>query len=591
MPAVSGGPAFPAPPPPPPKPIAQPRPPSAFPSLGQRVQISRIADGYQQGIAPGTRYPINTYQKEQIEAAGSMENFVLMYLRPVHGPFAGEPPGTYLFQQLDTSARPLPGAEWTVTVGPAETGRPQPGYGNQQVAAPAAVFQLPSVPTANGVPPTVQADLFTRILDREFLRADREAAEARQQREELEKKREKHGISDMMYLAMLQQIPQPRPVDPAEVARQVKAELDRLQPTSTLPTTPSMLDFGSPKEDPALGRVMAMLERLLEKQSQPPPPPPPQKEPVVAFGEMLALFERARPPPDPLQGQLAALALKTITEPSKPKTLADLLQEMKLLKEANTLLGNESGPPSIIEGIVQVVDAITNNAEALGNALARIRTGAVNGAFETAKQKRLQAKPPVKQEQPAQPQRVLPSQATQEKLVAMCNGIQNGDEDQKIVENLLGVVQQLETDPDPTGVDRWKRFSQATVKRYLDVESAQEIQGLVFWFFEQLGAKKLYTSYPKVLERLCQALTDNYSVIHALLTGGKERSLPTSLPTPNAVPAQPPVAAQANVVASSVELSPPALKEAPGSPKDDGGEEDEEDGVRDEQESPTQAAS
>jgi hypothetical protein len=586
QPAVFGAPAIPAPVVPP-KPMPQPpKPPSAFPSLGQRIQISRIADGYQQGVAPGTRIPINTYQKEQIEATGSMENFVMTYLRPVHGPFAGEPPGTYLFQQLDTAARPLPGADWTVTVSPAETGRPQPGGYGQPMQQPATVWQFPNAMAAPaGVPQNMQADLFTRILEREFIRADREAAEARQQRKELEEKREKNGISDMMYFAMLNQIPQPRPVDPVEVARRAKEELDRLQPPAppaALPSTPSMPDFGAPKED----RVMALLERLLEKQSQ---PPPPQKDTVMAFGEMLALFERARtppPPPDPLLTQLAAIALKQVTEPPKSKGLSELIGDVKTLKDAFEMIGGGSDTPTVLDSIERMFGTFMENAPALGEMINSIRTGKISEAFAADKQKRLaaknaQAKPDKeKEKQPAQPQRVLPTRETQEKLVAMCNGIQNGDEDQKIVENLFGVIQQLESDPDPTGMNRWQRFSQQIVQRYLNAEAPQEIQGMVFWFFEQLGAKKLYSTYPKVAERLHQALTENYSVVYKLLTNGKEKELAPAATTA-------PATAPAAVAATPPTAAPPAdAAPAENAPEDSGEDEDEDD----DEDEPVQAA-
>lgn len=576
----------------------QQKPVETFPSLGKRIRVSKISDGSVYGVPPGHEIPIGIYQKEQVEIDGSLENFLMFRIRPIHGPKPGQNPVVYRVQQLDTAMKPLPGQLWDIPVASDISGGPvaevpvagmpgptawmQPGqqaYAQQPAPAPA--------PRAEVTPSVIME----KLLDRALQAADREREEYDRKRKMLEEKQARGEIDHGQLMYLMSQLQPPKQVDPAELRRQLREELNAAappQPVAAAPAGNLGTFFDAPKgPDPVIEKLMGQVESLNAKLMEMASKPPQQgADPLDTFAKMMALM-KSQEKPDPLRDMLAQLTLKQLTEPQKPKGLADVIAEIRMMKEAGALLGGgESAPPSFGETVVEVIGAVAENADKIGDLLGKLRGGAVKGAIRESMQKKQgqrQLAPGQQQSQSQAQQQYNIEKATAEAFISMLKLLddpQSGDD--VIAESVIAVISQLREEQDPRG----KLVSDSVIKKFNEANTRMDLQEMVLRFFHWVGANKMRTE-PRVT-RLTALLHTHYSTIFGLLNNGAEKVLSDAQPAQDAQPAEPATAPAAE--GAQPEKTEELVEETDEAPGEDDGEDEEGDVEEEEDEATAKTA-
>ena len=495
----------------------------AFRSLGRRVRISKLSGSNDYGVAPGQPFVIGVYDKFQIEAEGSLENFIMFRLRPSVGPKPGEPPVVYRAENLDTSGRPLQGQFWDVPI----------------VADPLASRDAAgSTPQIVVQPPANAGGASERML--EFAFAQQKEAQARYdalQRQLLEKR--DAGKLDDATLMLLLERNKPAPLDPEALKRMIKEEMAAAAPPPppALPQMPmgmggfggGLFDTQPPRTDPAIDRLAALMEKQSDMMNQitmrlmTPPPAAPQKDPMELAMAMVTMMQ-ANTKSDPIKDELAKLTIAQIANPAKSKTLQETLGDLAAIREF-------TAPPergdSFLDKVVDLFSVVAENGDKVGEMLANIKGGAIRAA--------LQPRPPQPQPQqlpaqsavqtpPQQPQAPQPIQLPEpakDAVRAMSRLFEGGarevTQDASYVECLVALLQALHGAGEP-----WAPVAMKAIDLYKAANNKAEVQGTILNLFRWIRVKVNGTEFT---DHLTLVLHRNYPEIYSLLSGGEQKTL------------------------------------------------------------------
>jgi hypothetical protein len=530
-------------------PVAAPKPAApapAFPSLGQRVRICKIAGATEPGIPPGTPIPIGMYPKALVEADGSLDNFIMQRVRPMHGPRSGEGAVLYRVENLDTSGRPLPGQYWDVPVLPDINGvpvAPQMGVQPQPMVMMGTQFQpQPAAQPQNGG----AGAAMERMVEMAFRQQESAQARYDQLLTTLSQQKQTGQIDQTTFMLLAEKY-RPEPLDLEKLKREFRAELVAAQPPPTNNglggmdpmLAASLFTPQQPKADPAMDRIAAMMEKQAEFNNQmmmrlmSPPPAPQQRDPMEIAMAMVTMMNAQQQKSDPVKDQLAALTLQKLSDPPKSSGLAEAVQNFQMIRELTG--GGESR--SALDGVLETINVMAENADKLGTMFGKMKGAAMAGALQPrnapvppptqAQQRRAlpaQTKPaapaPAK---PKQPQMVQLPPAGQEKFRELIKSFAlPPEEDQKLVVALYEVLQSLDELGDP-----WKKIGEAIRNAFINANSVAEIQALVVRLFQLCGAVKVLSTPDgqKGIARLTEILHINYSAIYAGLTEGQEKTI------------------------------------------------------------------
>lgn len=572
--------ALPVEPPPPPSPNAiQKAAPSkpqqgAFPSLGARMKISRIADGTTPNVPPGYEIPINTYSKELIEMEGSIENFIMVRIRPYHGPYSGQPVAMYRVAMLDNSGKALPGHHWDIPIGAdpntfAPAGQ-QGGYGQQpQQQYPQQLPQQSSLVAAGNPSATME-----RLMERALEIAATERKEYEQKKKDLEEQRNKGQFSDTQFYMLMSQNPPPKPIDITALRRELREELNATQPApvQSAPASAAQLNDlfgGPPKTDPLVEKLLANVEslnrQLIEMASKPAPAAPVVQNPIDQLTALATVMKALQPPPPPpnaLMEQLAALALRQVTEPQKAKGIAEAIAEYKAIKELTGDTG-EAGPTAG-QTLVDAIHAVAENADKLGDMFAKLKGGAAKSAFQQARQQRAQL--PAGQQEQTAPQSYMIAQKTQVAFAGMLkvvDDVKAPPED--VFVGVMGVLEALREEEDSRG----KMITERTLELFNTANSRLDLQTMIVRFFGWCGASKINTEART--NRIASVMHTDYSTIYRMLNNGEEKVISDATP-----PKTEPVEAAPVTPVTEAPTTPPAAEQVVEAMTDDEESKDEE---------------
>lgn len=535
------------------RPSSGKKPGSAIPSLGGRVRISKRVDGYEgTGASIGTRILIGDYTADDLDGESSIAGFIISFIRPKFGPHSGQPATTYYVERLDAQGNGIPGSMLSVPVMPQDGIQPNsaggfPGTGGQgqmstggpgQSAQPViAPQQLPS-----------SGD---RFLDFALRRAEEMEKRYEDMRAKLDEKVQ-HGQMDTTTMMLLLDREKPK-LDP----RSLREEFMRLEasdrPAGTplggtvlsqphQPGTPGGLDglFGPPPStssdkvvEALLAQVASLTAKVTEIATRPPPTPPPSADPMAMmttvmgtmFTAMSKFAEMARPPPqqsNPAIDALITASLGRLNE--KPKTMAEVIGEMRAMREAQELIGGSApDKPGVGEVLIELLQNAEGVGNAIGNVLAKIprmpqlpgKTGQQPG------QKALPGGVPASaQTVPAQPVKsTTPPLPDAVKLAFRTMAATPAEDEQTIGNQLFVILQACGSAPDP-----WPLVQKRTVEAFLKADSKPEIRALVTQLFVWCGAMKAYGK-EEIIEKVVSMVHKNYSFLFNTLTGGQDKTL------------------------------------------------------------------
>lgn len=552
---------------------------SAFTSLGQRVRISKVASGGDGTVPPGMLITLGTYDKGMIEPYGTLENFIATCIRPVNGPKPGEPVVVYRVQNLDTSARPLPGQEWSIPILPDPLAPAPAQHGAQQV-----VVQAPLV---NNMPQAIMEKMLGIAFDQQ--------AQAQKRYDDLltqlTAKKNAGEINDSTMLLLLQQN-RPEPLDVDKLKRALKDELATLAPPPPPPTPMGMgmggmmgggfggglFDAPPPRADPALDRMSALIEKQTEMMNQLvmrqlTQQPPPQKDPMETAMAMVTAMNAMSNKPNPVMEQLAALTLKQFENPPKSKTLQEIIGDVQAIRQLTE-------PPergdSFLDKMVDMIGVVAENGDKLGEMFARMKGGAIKAALTPPQQPRLPAQAPQAAapaadaaQKPKQPV-VLPA-PVKAAVIALMEVYQTGNTSvendanyAQAMVNLLEALNSAGTDA-ASGVS-WTAVAERVVDLFKRANNKTDLQALILNLFQWL---KVRVSDPAFTDHLTTVMHRNYTAIFGFIDGGQKV-------LDDADGAQP-APATGTAPAAPTATAAPAASAAPiASAEEDGDEEDEE---------------
>ncbi|MDO8690609.1 MAG: hypothetical protein Q7R39_11475, partial [Dehalococcoidia bacterium] len=319
---------------------------------------------------------------------------------------------------------------------------------------------------------------------------------------------------DPMALMMLLERSKPQPLPWKEMMAELKAN----QPSpfeSKLDKSLSGLDAlmmapAPEKKDhatEALGRIVESLIAAQVKTAATPAPAAvvPVQDPLM--GQILtALIAKAfavPTGPTALEAKLDKIIEINLT-PQKSKGMSELGGDMVAMIELMKKLRPEEEPPP--HPLVETIGLIAENADKLGDALAKIMTSrqapqlpAGNGATEATGTQL--PKPP-------------------DAAVAGLKTMAEATTDQGIINGLDGTLKALATGP-----EAYQRFAKAVVGAYIEADSLPAIRSVVTQLFIKCGQKDIATE--PVIEKVTKSLTAHYSFLHKTLTG-REKTLPVT---------------------------------------------------------------
>lgn len=478
---------------------------SVLPSLGGRIRVSKRITGTEGTGAPiGSLALVGTYSLDDIDGEGSIANFIANYIRPHYGPRPGENAATYYVDRLDNLGNPIPNATVLIPVFP-------------ELGTPAGV--APAQP----VVPQTLGSTGDRFLDFSLRRLE----DMEQRYEELRGKYEEQvqtGKMDAGMMALLLERERPKPVD-AKALREEFMAMERQGSPVSGPTASSIeAALGglspAPKNDATIDALTGMVRDLTTKvtdlASRPAQQAPVGRDPVELFSGMLTAFskmaELSRPAPvpeDPIRAKLIEAALTKVINPEKPKTLPEVISEMKALRDAQEFLG---GGPQEKPGFGDILLGLIENSDKVGAAIGDI----------VAKIPKLPI-PPRAEQKALQP----PAQAGRSTTPPLPDAAKHAfvqlrdlpaDQEQEIVSALYTILQEVGAAPSP-----WPRVAQYTLRNFGQADSRPEIRSVVTQLFTWCGAKSIASE--EVIEKLTNVLHRNYTFIFATMFNGQEKHL------------------------------------------------------------------
>ncbi len=482
------------------------KPTSVLPSLGGRIRVSKRISGNEGTGAPiGSLALIGTYSLDDIEGEGSLANFIANFIRPHYGPRPGENAATYYVDRLDNLGNPIPNATVQIPIFP-------------ELGAPA-------VPPGPPAPPQSLGSTGDRFLDFSLRRLE----EMEHRYEDLRGKYEEQvqaGKLDPGMMALLLERERPKPVD-AKALREEFVALERGGAASSSVPSTSGLDGllgGLPPPqrndatiDALTGMVRDLTTKVADLASRPAQPAPVSRDPVELFSGMLTAFAKmadiSRPQPvpeDPIRVKLIEAALTKVINPEKPKTLPEVISEMKALRDAQEFLG---GGPQEKPGFGDILLGLIENSDKIGAAIGDI----------VAKVPKLPMAP-VKEQKALQPaaRAAAPSKTPPLPDAAKRAFVQLRDlpanDDQEVISALYTILQEVGRAPAP-----WPTIAQHTVKNFGRADSRPEIRALVTQLFVWCGAKSLASE--EVIEKVTNALHRNYTFLFATMFSDQEKHL------------------------------------------------------------------
>lgn len=567
----------------------------AFPSLGQRVKVSKIAGPSEAalGVPPGTPLQIGTYPKALIEADGSLDNFILQRIRPSHGPHAGQGPVIYRVENLDTSGRPFQGQSWDVPVLPDINGAQQQ-QGMQQMPQQMPMMQVAPAQPAQG---NVTDKLFDRVL---------QLSEAANQRYEalLQSITQKSGGQiDPATMMLLQQMKPDPAVTLAQMKNEMKAEFEKMAQAATPPPVqqqqPMMPSFdpfaaaaamqaAQPKADPAMDRLAAMIEKQSDMMNQlfmrqMTQPAAVQRDPIETFGQLMLLMDKNKQS-DPIKDQLAALTLQKLNEKPTSSGFQEAIAHFQMIDQ---LRGGGEQSPDAFSRMLETIEVLAENADKVGSMVGKMRSGAISGAIRNAtqppqqrqlpppQQPRQAAQPPQARKPaapaaaaPKQPQRVAMPAAGINAFNTLVQVANTSPDDGEVGTALYSTLELLSGLGEP-----WAGISLRTLERYKAANAKPDVSAAVVQLFNLCsGGKALqHPEVVRAVDRIVNVLHASYSAIYKLLTDGQDKVLADAAP-PLPVAAEPAPEMQAQAQAGEPE---PEGDESEGEADEEEGDEEE----------------
>ncbi len=554
----------------------------AFPHLGQRLRISKVAAAGD-AVPPGTPIPVGIYQKAAIEADSGLENFLMWRVRPVHGPFPGQPPALYRIEQLDVQSKPLPGQFWDMAIAADINGGPPTSQYQQQphhqqtptptVAPPTGMHGgfhgVPGLPATAAAPGSM--GLVEKLMEAQF-RAQ-EAAQRRYDELADNMRRDSGGKMDPVSLMMLERM-RPPPLDIEALMSRVRAEVSAASAASAplaLPQMPPMPIGGdsNPVVEALMAQVKALTDRVMDMAARKEPTAPPA-DPIEAFAKMMALMQSQQKPAEPVMSKLAEITMAQMMSPQKPKSLVESWEEIKTIKMMAEEIGGDgpSEKPSFAETVTQIIEAVSENADKLGDMLAKLKSSGVASAIRGAAAARAapsqQTVDGTATPQPQPQKRQKPNDNSVRAFLSMVEATK-AKQDEAFDENLFNAlrvfVEALGQDVAP-----YPEVASKILPGYLACNNRGDIQRFVLQVFAEIGAVKNF-GRPEVVEPLVGMLHRNFEALYPLLSDGKKKALQDAV-------AAPAVAAPPVVVEPKVTAPPPPVE--PGVEEPDEVEEDEE---------------
>ncbi len=515
---------------------------------GAFVKISRIADGSEPFIPPGTETFITTMPASQLAPHGDIAAFLQQYvLRGLRlPPTVGQV--QFVFHELNDRRQPTGRRDEMVVAVPFDI-----GGSTQQVAA---------LPAFNGVPTPPAPTQFDKATEYLFKRMDDEAAAAKQRAEKLSEElaKAKDAQTTMMLMAQLQRENDNR----RDIEERRMQEFQRQQQAQAMQAFQMQAPAYAPavevlpKVDPATEMIKAfaesqsrMMEALMVRLAAPAPVPAPvqQKDAtewlVPFLGQMnqqamqqqqanqqmllgvmqsnqqfmQALVTRESPEVKLIRDELREVRQQAnAPKGDEVEDFAEKLQKMKVVGEM--LMGGGGGGG----GGGGLIDSIIANAETIGAGVAKIVSAARPSVqlpqrpqFNGGPVQQVQALPPAPQE--AQPQAQQPQQ--QEPLpppteaidalnAAAAAALAEPRDDQKAIDSVVAMVTALKALPHP-----YPRIGDRILEAFKQVEDDDDLFSV---------GKHLYVAVnQKIDKRAARAIADVFykwfPLIHMTLFG------------------------------------------------------------------------
>jgi hypothetical protein len=520
------------------------RPPAPFRG---RVRISKRVDGSEGLPIPvGTSMFIGEYSGSEVASAGSIGNFLASHIRRVYGPFRGGRPTVYYVDRLDQYGNPIPGATEQVPI------MPDPELAGP--AAPPPPVPLPAAGSALGA-----SSLGDKFLDYMIQEQTRREEKAEKRLEELKGAAASKGVDPALMMLLAERV-KPEPLDVKSLAQEFRKlnpakrespwdHYDFEDPWNPPPQAAwdarSRALAGSPSSVGSLGALelpaapapgpglmdgvfafmkeqSQMLRDLLVAQR-------PTKEDVT-LRDLVELAKVMAPPPappaptDPLREKMLEAALtRVLAPPEKPKTVVELMHELRELREASDLFAGREEP-----GVVDVIATAIEHAEDIGKAVAavvgaaalrapQLRPGGAS-APQTQGAPQGAAPAPAPPAKPAVPKAPETAQKAFVLLAKVAEKEPSPEADQELANLLFAVLDAYSKAADP-----WPRAAQVLLDRFKKANTRADVHRLAEDFFLWGGAKRLASE--KVVLRVTAVLADNYPLIYAEVTGGEEKHL------------------------------------------------------------------
>jgi hypothetical protein len=490
---------------------------SVLPALGGRVRITKRVDGTEGLSMPiGTVVLVGNYSQEDIEGKGSLTDFIVDELRPIYGPFRNQRPTVYYADRLDNIGNVIPNSTTQIPV------MPHPQYDRPQAQAP-----MPQAAPQNTQ--SVTGDKFFDFIVSQQQRAEQKAEQAAA---ELRNAAAAKGVDPTMLMLISERL-RPEPLDLQKLAQEWKRanktddhdrdrDLEELfgERGGGLPGTPSARGFAgmeSPRSDGMVEAVVSMMKEqgallrdaLLTQRKDP------AQSQVFTMREMVELAKTLMPPaappppPDPFKDALMQASLaRLVAPPEKPKTLTDLLGELKLFWEAKDAIGGEEKPLGFGEIVAELIQHAPEVGRGVSSVLAELKEmrapdlGEANGKLPGTK--------PAAVHNGRNGSAVVPPLNDTAKAAFIA--LKDATDPQVIVNNVFDILQSYAASPEP-----WPTLAKKLIESYKNADSRLEVMVVITNLYMLSRAKAVMTA--ETVERITQVFTDNYSMLHEALTG------------------------------------------------------------------------
>ena len=511
---------------------------------GPYIKISRMADGTEPLVPPGTESYVTTVPLSQLAPHGDVAAFLQSFIMPNLrlSPMVSQV--QFVFHELNERRQPT-GRRDELVVGTPLTNLGNIGSQAPQQAAPPPSYSLHGLPpphSSNGV------DSSTAYLLRKL---DDEAAESKKRAEDYQQQLREAKDAQTTFLLM-QQFQKEQDLR-RELEERRRMEMDRLNAPPPMPMQmlPPPMPMELPREDSSATIAKAFSEqqtRMMEimlagMANNKPAAPAPQKDAaewLVPFMSqmnaqaiqqqqanqqmlvgimqsnqqfMQALLTRENPTEKLLLAQMQEVkAAANAPKADELESFADKLQKMKMVSD---MLGGGGG------GATSLLGELLANAESIGEGAAKI-ISAANTAKAPAPQPALNGAPRQAALPPA-PRAVPAQQATQdapqappappEGALTALGGVISGVEqenDQAVVENVVSLIGALSE-----GAEPFPRMAQRLLNAFKDVEDPDEL----FTFAKSLWIVCGQKADKAQVKQVAGILAKWYSEIHQQIFG------------------------------------------------------------------------